>query len=165
MNWMTELLEQLEGMFVTVNYRGYDIVPDAIRAHRRRFAHKPNYRFYNADLVSTVPVEGDILLCRDMINHLSLADGRRVLSNLLLSRTPLLLVSSDQRENVRRNEPLGGLEAADESAGRSRAVDLSRPPFSWPRAASGNGHLWLWKMRPIRHHRRRLLRDPRAREL
>ena len=149
MNWMTELLERLESTFATVTYVAYDIVPDAIRAHRRRFKYKPTYHFHNADLAQTVPVAGDILICRDLVNHLTLADGRRVLSNLLLSRTPLLVVSSD--EHVRRNEPLlGPLEAAADGAGRSRPVDLTKPPFSWRRPASGNGHLWVWKMRPSR---------------
>lgn len=145
MNWMTELLKKLEGMFATVTYVAYEIVPDAIRAHRRRFKQNPTYRFLNADLAQTVPVEGDILICRDLVNHLTLTDGRRVLSNLLLSRTPLLVVSSDP--HVRRNEPLGIVETAADGAGRSRPVDLTKPPFSWRRPSSGNGHLWLWRMR------------------
>ena len=142
MNWMVELLETLEGEYASVTYHGYDIVPDAIAQHRKRFGRiKPLWHFYHADAVSTVPVRGDLLLCRDLLNHLSLEDGRRVLSNVLMSRTPLLAISNNQRD-VRRNEPL-----VVDDGGSSREIDITKPPFGWPRPIQGNGHLFVWNLR------------------
>lgn len=156
MNWVVELLQALEGLFGTVTYHGYDIVPEAIRSHRQRFASKPQWHFHRADLVDAMPVKGDVLLCRDLLNHLSLADGRRVLHNVLMSRTPIIVLSNNQRD-VTHNQPLG---AAD--GGESRELDVTKPPFSWPRPAWGNGHLWVWRMRPPRTSRRRGIRGGRA---
>lgn len=137
-NWMPALLAALEEKFASVTYHGFDIVPSAIKTLRQRWASRPNYHFHHSDLVESVPAQGDVLICRDLLNHVSLRDGQRVLSNLLASHTPLLVISNNAATNSNAASPGDG--------GGSRFVDITKAPFNWPRPSSSNGHLSVWSM-------------------
>lgn len=135
MNWMPELLDQLEKEFA-ITYYGYDIVPQAIRSHRSRFGSHLNWHFSLIDVVGSPPIRGDVLISRDLVNHLPRADIQRVLSNIKATRSPTLVISNNRGARV--NEELR------EAGGGSRMINIERPPFNWKRAIAGNGHLWLW---------------------
>ena len=88
-------------------------------------------------------MRGDVLICRDLLNHLPLADGQRVLSNLLLSHTPTLVISNNR-------DALVNVDLQDAKGGDSRKLDIEKSPFRWPKAREGNGHLWLWQRRQVK---------------
>lgn len=137
MNWMPELLGQLEKEFA-VSYYGYDIVPQAINAHRSTFSSHPNWHFLNVDVVKRLPTRGDVLISRDLVNHLPLADVQRALSNIKATHSPTLIISNNRDARVN--------EEVHNAGGGSRMLDIERPPFNWKRAIAGsaNGHMWLW---------------------
>ena len=135
MNWMPDLLIQLEKEF-SITYHGYDIVADLVKAHHSRFSTRRNWHFWNMDVVDATPKSGDILISRDLLNHLPLADAQRVLSNIKATHTPTLIISNNR--DVAFNRQLKDM------GGGSHKLNLELPPFNWRTAITGNGHLWLW---------------------
>ena len=85
----------------------------------------------------------DVLICRDLLNHLRLDEAQRVLANLLLSHTPTLIISNNRDASA--NE-----ELQDDHGPNSRKLDIERSPFGWPKAREGNGHLWLWQRHRVK---------------
>ena len=84
-----------------IEYTGCDIAPEAVYAARARH---PEWRYYVTD--ARIPGNlgngwGDLVLCRDVLTHLSLDDGLTVLSNVRGSGAKWLLTTTFQHaENV-----------------------------------------------------------------
>jgi len=72
-NWMQTLDLPCE-------YLGIDIVPSVIEANRR--FQRPGVRFEVADAIKGPLPECDLILCREMLFHLSFEDGLRALQNM-----------------------------------------------------------------------------------
>lgn len=71
-------------------YLGLDVAPEAIE--RARELH-PGREYRQADVANGCP-RADLVICRDAIQHLSLAEGRRVLEALRSSGSTWLLAST-----------------------------------------------------------------------
>jgi hypothetical protein len=74
-NWMPMFLEA----WPLVEYRGFDIVPDIIADNRARH---PAHRFDLLDITREVPPEMDLIICKDLLNHLSHEHVRTALANM-----------------------------------------------------------------------------------
>ena len=97
-------------------YVGVDIVPGAIASARTRF---PGRDFRVADIVLDDLPRADAVLCRDVLQHLPLADGLSAIENFRRAGARFLL-SSTHEGGRNRNVP----------AGRWFAIDLEAAPFS-----------------------------------
>lgn len=75
-------------------YVGVDIVPGAIAAARHRHEGWEGFSFLVADIVADELPTADAVLCRDVLQHLSWADGLAALSNLKRTGARWLLASS-----------------------------------------------------------------------
>lgn len=134
-----------------IDYLGADIVPEIVVANQERHAAPDNSaagrRFQVLDAAADALPAVDLILCRDLLIHLSLGDIERVLANFLASGSRLLLAThfASCTENV------------EIVSGDFRPVNLCAPPFGWPpplemideqsRMEGGAGRgLGLWRL-------------------
>lgn len=113
-NWM----KNVEG---TWNYIGIDIVEEVI-ANNAKLYTTAKRKFVCADATQTPLPHGDIVICREVIFHLSLKSGLNLLTNVAQSATKYLIVTSDP---VWFN--------SDCKDGDHRPLNLRKRPFSLPR--------------------------------
>lgn len=114
-NWMRHVA--LDG----ISYTGADIVAALAEANQRRYG-QPGRSFIAMDIVRTVPGRFDLILCRDLLGHLSNRDVARALRNLRSSSSAWLLATTFPERH--RNEDLRGRDW--------RPVNLQLPPFALP---------------------------------
>ena len=104
-----------------IDYVGADIVAPLIEANSAKYA-RAGVRFVRLDLMSDALPPADLVICRDCLVHLSFADARRALHNVLASGGRMLLTTTftDRAEN------------RDINTGGWRPLNLRRPPFDFP---------------------------------
>lgn len=79
----------------SITYKGFDIAEKPVELARKKNAHHPHMSFDNLDLTSHVPQDKpDILLVRDVIQHLPLEEGTAMLKNAKASGARYLAVST-----------------------------------------------------------------------
>ena len=100
------------------DYTGFDVVPSVVAANRAAFG-TPNIRFEQADL-STHPefAPCDLILCKDVLQHLSNARVSAILSKCGVAR--LALITNDYHP-----------ENSDCRDGETRPLDVTAPPFGF----------------------------------
>jgi SAM-dependent methyltransferase len=101
------------------NYTGFDVVSSVIAANRTAFGAS-NIQFEQADL-STHPgfAPCDLILCKDVLQHLSNARVSAILSKCGGAR--LALITNDYHP--------GNSDCRD---GETRPLDVTAPPFGFP---------------------------------
>lgn len=104
-----------------VDYTGADIVPELVEANRRRHGGSRR-RFVVLDATRDPLPEVDLILCRDLLIHLSLADSWAALRNFHRSGSRWLLT----------NHFAGREDNPDILSGDFRPVHLCQPPFRFP---------------------------------
>jgi hypothetical protein len=104
-----------------IAYRGFDIVPANIAENR---AHHAGRMFDVLDITRDVQPPADLILCRDLLNHLPFADVRAALRNMHRYGARLLLASNTFG---RANIGMSGLGLR-----RSRHLDITGPPLDAP---------------------------------
>ncbi|MEW6074326.1 MAG: class I SAM-dependent methyltransferase [Planctomycetota bacterium] len=114
-HWLAEVELDLE------SYVGADIVPALIEENRRRHG-RPGRTFLRLDLTRDDLPAADLVLCRDGLIHLSFADAARAVSRMRASGSTWLLTTTFRALARNRDKP----------SGRSRLLNLERPPFGWP---------------------------------
>jgi hypothetical protein len=105
---------------VTV-YIGADLLPELIQPLQAAYTD-PGHRFLVLDLIRDPLPKADLLLCRDCLVHLSFADIRRALGNVVRSRIPYLLTTTFPECEL--NE--------DIVTGDWRPLNLEHEPFGFP---------------------------------
>jgi len=129
-----------------VRYTGADIVPDIIAHHRKKLRRLRNAEFVEHDVVSQhLNHSYDIVILRDVLQHLWMADAMLALRRISESGNKFLLVTTfpDTVVNVDVNkESLGG---------RKSSYNLELLPFSLesPVCSSydwNTEHISLWKL-------------------
>jgi hypothetical protein len=130
-NWQPLILEKHKN----IDYIGYDIVKSMID---NNCAKNPGVKFKKLDIVNEIPRKSDLILCKDMLNHLTYNDIRRAIKNMKRSRSTYLLASNDFTwpENI---------EVVD--AGNShRPVDICKPPLNYPAPIWNTHYMGLWTL-------------------
>jgi SAM-dependent methyltransferase len=143
LGWLPVFLESAPPGF---RYIGVDIVPDLVEQHQR--AH-PQHEFIAADLVVDAVPRCDLIVCRDVVQHLPIADARRVLANFSRSGARYLLTTTHLRSYGWRN-------GRDRRVGRCQDRNLLLKPFSladplaiYSERDPGHKFLGLWEL-PLR---------------
>lgn len=111
--WMREIA----GIFPT--YTGVDIVPEMVQFLKVEY---PNFNFYDGDIVSHVPDAYDLIICRDVLVHLSNASVLQVLRNFRDSGSKFLLATTFAHI----------LDNKDIRDGGWRPINLFLKPFNMP---------------------------------
>lgn len=129
------------------DYVGIDIVESVIEANRSAFGG-PTRRFARIDAVEGLgDLRADLVLCREVLFHLSFADAKSLLRNALATGCSYLLLTSDALTEFN----------SDIESGDFRVINLRRRPFSFPaperrvedsRLVSGR-YLGLWPARAL----------------
>jgi SAM-dependent methyltransferase len=100
-------------------YVGVDVVPAVIAENTRRHGSSTR-QFLHLDATRDPLPHADVVLCRDVLFHLSFGDIQRVLSNVRQSQAQYLIATTDP--DIAANE--------DIRSGEFRLLNLSAPPIS-----------------------------------
>jgi SAM-dependent methyltransferase len=107
-------------------YLGVDVAQEAVDRAKRLHPGRA-FQVWDACL-SLPPGDWDLVLCRDVLQHLPLADGQALLENVRRSRARLLVASTYDSPSERHGDPLN----VDIRPGDCYSPDLTRKPFSLP---------------------------------
>lgn len=97
-----------------IDYLGLDVVPDLIAINQKKYAG-PHIRFLQADVCSIELPCADLLICKDVLQHLSNEDIWAFIRQL--PNFKYCLITNDPGDN----SPI--------ERGGYRGVDLTKPPF------------------------------------
>jgi SAM-dependent methyltransferase len=114
-NWIRRV--DLDG----IEYTGVDVVAQIVETNRRRYGGTGK-TFLRLDLTREQAPPVDAILCREMLIHLSLDDGFKVLKNFRRSGAAYLFITTYPavRENI------------DICTGHWRWLNMELPPFGFP---------------------------------
>jgi hypothetical protein len=130
-----------------VRYTGVDIVPELIEQHRASNCGN-DLQFEVLDVVTTVPPEHNLILCRHLLNHLCPGDVMSALANFSASGARWLLTTTF----LGAGQGILGLDSSPET---SVPINLFEAPYSLPdpvRLYREGGHvrdrqfLGLWQL-------------------
>ena len=142
LQWMSRLLLTRNDVY----YTGIDIVPDIIQNHKKNFDNLIRAEFFQMDIVvESLNRSFDLVLCRDMLQHLWQADAIRALHSISKSNSKFLLATTypDTSHNAEVDK--------DALGSRKSSYNLELPPFLMepPICMSYDWnveHLGLWKL-------------------
>lgn len=104
-----------------VKYLGVDIVAELVEQNRRRYSD-PNTDFIQLDITREPLPQADLMICRDLLAHLSFKDIGRIFENILNSDIKYLLFTH-HHECTGNN---------DTYSGGYRLLNLELFPFDFP---------------------------------
>ena len=105
-------------------YHGVDIVPHVIAENQSRF-ERPSVTFECKNAVDeAMPAGYDVILCREVLFHLSFSDSFRMLGNFLESDARYLLLTTNIEATANK----------DIVSGEFRDINLELIPYSFPPA-------------------------------
>ncbi len=116
-HWMRHLLPNVD-----VQYIGGDIVSSLIEANQRFKNDKVS--FVHIDLTKDILPRADLMICRDLLFHLSYVDTISVLENFTRSNIAYLLTTTHNNT--------GGFLNVDIQSGSFRRIDLFSRPYCFP---------------------------------
>lgn len=103
-----------------IDYKGYDIVESVIERDKKRF-EKPNVHFFTADIVETELPPADLLIVKQVLQHLPNASVTKFLKQLPKYKHALIMNSVSPRNLSADNR--------DIVPGYFRLLDITRAPF------------------------------------
>jgi hypothetical protein len=115
-NWMRTLELPLE------SYIGGDIVAELVEANESKYGREGR-SFIHCDVTSDPLPKVDLILCRDLLGHLSLKHGRAALANMRTSGSQWLLTTTHNKLESNWDLPSGGAY---------RPLNLEKAPFNLP---------------------------------
>jgi len=77
----------------SIPYTGYDIQPELILELNTKYSTS-TYKFHRLDVVTEVPQKHDLVICRDLLVHLSYDDAKKALLNIKKSGSKFLLTTT-----------------------------------------------------------------------
>eukprot|EP00747_Dinoflagellata_sp_TGD_P138908 gnl/TRDRNA2_/TRDRNA2_175841_c2_seq44.p1 gnl/TRDRNA2_/TRDRNA2_175841_c2~~gnl/TRDRNA2_/TRDRNA2_175841_c2_seq44.p1 ORF type:complete len:141 (-),score=8.54 gnl/TRDRNA2_/TRDRNA2_175841_c2_seq44:129-551(-) len=126
-------------------YKGYDISETAVRRARRKNLKYPGMTFGVMNLINTVPPEkSDLFLMRDVLMHLPLDAGRRMLVNAKKSGARYIAVTTWNQASENVNISFGsGLSFSH----LFYHNNVHKAPFLMPKGVEECPHSWdtAWK--------------------
>jgi 2-polyprenyl-3-methyl-5-hydroxy-6-metoxy-1,4-benzoquinol methylase len=132
-NWMKEI------DFDEMTYNGADIVRHIIKENQEKYA-TDNINFHHLDATTAIPEKHDLIICRDLLIHLSNKNILKVLNNLKASGSKYFLIST---------APEAGSNDSKDAA--FRPIDISLPiygmgpPILLIYDDYATRHIGLWK--------------------
>jgi len=103
-------------------YIGIDLAEELIRKNNYQYANE-RYSFYCMDIAKDQLPQVDLILCRDVLPHLSYEDITLVIKNFKKSGAKYLLTSTYPKVKTNNN---------DIETGNFRGVNLMTHPFNFP---------------------------------
>lgn len=100
-----------------ISYTGYDVVQSLVDKNQAKYG-TPNIQFYHSDGSTKNIIGGDLLICKDVLQHLPNDDIFAFLSQL--NKFKFCLITNDLNSGANQNTFRGGY----------RSLDLTMPPFN-----------------------------------
>lgn len=138
-------------------YIGADIVKNMITTNNKLYGSKTRH-FMQLNATKDILPKVDLILCRDLFLHLSIADIFLIIKNFKKSKSTYLLVSTYLGVNRNIDIISGGYIKNDNIPGKNRHINLTISPFNFPEpmyiieedvAKHHNKCLALWKLEDI----------------
>lgn len=104
-----------------IEYTGCDVVKSVVQNNKRKYG-KGNIRFLHIDATQSTLPNGELLICKDVLQHLSNALVSKFLLNACQFRYCLITNDVDDKTLTADN--------IDIPVGSSRLIDLTKPPFN-----------------------------------
>jgi SAM-dependent methyltransferase len=98
-----------------IDYKGFDVVPELILRNQKKYETE-HIHFYHADGIDFDLPSADLLICKDVLQHLSNEDVAAVLKQLPKFKYCLITNDVGDNEQIR--------------TGDCRGLDLTKPPFN-----------------------------------
>jgi len=132
-NWMKEIVNIFQ------SYTGGDIVDEAINNNNTNYSNSKT-KFVVFDLINDNIPDADLLIVRDVIGHLPLEDGKKIINNILKSNCRYFLSTTWAKKNDNgewENCKSGQIDRENEGVeyGRFYPVNLMAYPFNFPKAS------------------------------
>jgi 2-polyprenyl-3-methyl-5-hydroxy-6-metoxy-1,4-benzoquinol methylase len=86
LTWMPLVLEKLGD----IKYTGCDIVESLIEEHKKKY---PQYKFQTLDIVEENIPSGELIICREVLQHLPVRDIQKALINFSNSSAKYILAT------------------------------------------------------------------------
>lgn len=131
------------------SYIGLDLVHGIIEENREKYVGKGRSFLCHDAVEEPLPAEADVVLCREVLFHLSFEHGKRLIRNVLDSNVRYLLFTTT--EQIDNN--------MDIRTGEFRNVNLNCSPYNFPPyfnkiedsvSVSQNRFLALWDANAVR---------------
>ena len=97
MNYMSDILKNNN---FKIKYIGMDIVYDLIQENKKKY---PQYTFICSDIINQKLPKYDLIVMKDLLNHLSSNDIIKVLLNIKNSKSKYLLLNNNNIKKNRKN--------------------------------------------------------------
>lgn len=139
LNWQAPFLARHPDL----DYAGYEVSPAIVQ--RNQTSH-PDVRCQQLDITRSAPGPCDLILCKDVLNHLDERDVQKALANLARTPAKWLLVTSNRdatNEELSPRHPHG-----------SRHLNLEAAPYALPEPVFGDHYLLLYRLDDLRAHMR-----------
>ncbi|MBI2743042.1 MAG: class I SAM-dependent methyltransferase [Chlamydiales bacterium] len=110
-----------------VNYVGVDVVEQVVQLNQKKFG-AANIHFVQGDILAMSLPAGDLMICKDVLQHLQHADIQTFLKKIkqykhCLLTNDLAISFTDSVDRTKSNRE-------NEYRGRNRPLDLTKPPFN-----------------------------------
>lgn len=102
-------------------YIGVDVVDRVISANKEQFEDS-NRTFMSLDAIADELPSADVVMCREILFHLSFKDINRLLRNVFSKERSFIVVTSDRQTNFNSDIPTGDF----------RPLNLEVRPFGFP---------------------------------
>ena len=104
MNYMSKILKRLKKKNLKIKYVGGDIVKNLIINNRKKY---PMYKFIHFDIINDKISKYDLIMVKDLLNHLSFNNIKEVLSNIKKSGSKYLLLNNNKisKNKINYNTP------------------------------------------------------------
>ncbi len=130
-------------------YIGLDIVGDIIEDNKRKYTNDKRKFYQHNAIEEKLPEQSDVVICREVLFHLSFNDRKQLIDQLMQSKARYFLATTSIE--IEKNR--------DIRTGKFRNVNLLLPPYSFPpylmkirdsESVSPDRYLALWKVQAIR---------------
>jgi hypothetical protein len=134
-NWIEPFLLNRPGL----KYAGFDVVPALIDSNVEKYGAV--WQFQVLDITKQIPPPADMILTKDLLNHLTIEDIKSSISNIKISSAKYFLCTNNFGKF---NEELNDIEVM-----ASRFIDLCAAPFDLPPPIWNSAYMGLWEIAQI----------------
>ncbi len=113
-----------------VHFLGFDVSNEVIQRNKERLRSYRNFEFRAENAVSVEIPSCDLLVCRETLNHLPIADAKLVMDRMLGSQSRFVAISQNAFIDVNLDD--GQRETKHGAALKYTDWNISKPPFNTP---------------------------------
>jgi SAM-dependent methyltransferase len=96
----------MQHMHISQNYIGIDVVEALIETNKANFENQ-HRQFLSLDAINDELPNADVVMCREILFHLSFSDIRKLLRNILLKDRSYIIGTSDRQTGFNSDIPTG----------------------------------------------------------